>query len=291
MMQRPSAPVRWRPAAALLLLGLAGCVTTPVEDDPLQIRLDDLDRRLGQIERVAGGQNLINMSQRIDALQNELRQLRGRVEVLENANEGLRKQARDLHADLSQRLDALEGGGAVRRDPGGPGGAGTGGPGLVGPGAGGRAPIGPGPAGAAPEASGGSAASAATPARSGDTAEQRYGKAFDALKAANYPAAITGMRQFLSAYPDHDLADNAQYWLGEAHYVTREYEEAITAFARVLQRWPQSSKAPDALLKQGYAQFELKRLPAAKQTLGEVVARYPGTEAAKLAQERLRRIP
>ena len=57
------------------------------------------------------------------------------------------------------------------------------------------------------------------------------------------------------------------------------------------ERWPQSSKAPDALLKLGYAQHELKRVAAAKQTLAQVGVRYPGTEAARLAQERLRRIP
>ena len=45
------------------------------------------------------------------------------------------------------------------------------------------------------------------------------------------------------------------------------------------------------MLKLGYAQFEQKRLPAARQTLPQVGTRYPGTEAARLAQERLRRMP
>jgi outer membrane murein-binding lipoprotein Lpp len=93
------------------VLGLAGCATTPAEDDPLQVRLDDMDRRLGKVERVAGGSTLLEMSQRIDALQAEVRRLRGQVEVLENGNEALRKQQRDLYADLSRRIDALDGGG------------------------------------------------------------------------------------------------------------------------------------------------------------------------------------
>jgi tol-pal system protein YbgF len=245
-----------------MVLGIGGCVTTPAEDDPLQVRLDDMDRRLGQIERVAGGQNLLEMSQRIYALQAEVRKLRGQVEVLENGNEAVRKQQRDLYADLSKRMDALEGG------------RGTGGLGaLTGAGAG------------AATVGGGSAA------RASESAEVRYGKAFDALKAGNYPLAIAGMRDFLAAYPDHDLSDNAQYWLGEAYYVTRDYENAIAAFAIVGQRWPQSSKAPDAMLKLGYAQYELKRLAAAKETLSLVESRFPGTEAARLALERLRRIP
>lgn len=248
----------WLRAIVLPLLAVlaAGCVSTPAEDDPLQIRIDDMDRRIGQVERVATGQNLLEMSQRIDALQAELRRLRGQVEVLENANEALRKQQRDLYADLSSRLD----GGA---------------------------------AGVAPTGSASSAAgtAAGASAQAVGSADAQYGRAFDALKAANYPAAISGMREFLAAHPDHGLASNAQYWLGEAYYVTRDYQNAAAAFTRVGERWPQSGKAPDALLKLGYAQFELKQLAAAKQTLTQVGARYPGTEAARLAQERLRRIP
>jgi len=264
----------WRFAAAALLLGLAGCVTTPAEDDPLQVRLDDMDRRLGKIERVAGGQALLEMSQRVDALQAEVRRLRGQAEVLENGNEALRKQQRDLYADVARRMDALEVGGRAR-------GAATG--------------SAAGSLGAAAPAAGtgasGAAAAAGGATRAVDSAELLYGKAFDALKAGDYPAAISGMRDFLAANPDHELADNAQYWLGEAFYVTRDYDNAILAFTTVGQRWPQSSKAPDAMLKLGYAQFELKRVSAAKQILSQVGTRYPGTEAARLAQERLRRIP
>ncbi len=260
--------------AVALLSGLAGCVTTPAEDDPLQVRLEDMDRRLGKIERVAGGATLLEMSQRIDALLAEVRKLRGQVEVLENGNDALRKQQRDLYADLSRRMDALEGGGRGAAATGGAGG---------GPSSGGAAAI-----GAGSTLSGVVSASAS---RAGDSAEQRYGKAFDALKAANYPVAIAGMREFLSSHPEHELADNAQYWLGEAYYVTRDYDNAVAAFTTVGQRWPDSSKAPDAMLKLGFAQFELKRLAAAKQTLAQVGTRYPGTEAARLAQERLRRLP
>ncbi len=260
-------------SALLASGGLVGCVTTPAEDDPLQVRLDDMDRRLGKVERVAGGQTLLEMSQRIDALQAEARKLRGQVEVLENGNEALRKQQRDLYADLARRMESLEGGGRSSATGAASMGATSGG--AMAGGAGASAPL-----------AGGAAAT-----RAGDSAELRYGRAFDALKAANYPAAIAGMREFLAAHPDHDLADNAQYWLGEAHYVTRDYDNAVTAFTSVGQRWPDSSKAPDAMLKLGFAQVELKRVEAAKQTLAQVGTRYPGTEAARLAQERLRRLP
>jgi TolA-binding protein len=51
-----------------------------------------------------------------------------------------------------------------------------------------------------------------------------YGQSFDALKAGSYSIAITGFKDFLSSYPSSPLAENAQYWLGEAYYVTRDLE-------------------------------------------------------------------
>ena len=118
-----------------------------------------------------------------------------------------------------------------------------------------------------------------------------YNHAFDALKASDYNAAIAQFRDFLRLYPHSALADNAQYWLGEGYYVTRDYDNAIAAFRAVGEQYPQSRKAPDALLKVGYAQYELKHMAEARTTLGQVVQRYPGTEAAKLAADRLMKIP
>jgi len=239
--------MRQRQLIALLPVAmLVGCVTTPPEEDPVQIKLNELEARLARIERVMSNQSLVEMAQRVDATQNDMRNLRGRIEELENATEGLRKQQRDLYADLDQRIAQLGTtvGGAAAGDTG-----------------------------AAP------------------SEQAAYSQAFDALKSANYPAAITGFRNFLNTYPSSELAENAAYWLGEAYYVTRDYANAAAAFASVVERWPNSRKAPDALLKLGYTQFEQKRFAEARATLTDVVQKYPDTDVARLAQERLRRIP
>jgi tol-pal system protein YbgF len=241
-------------------IGLAGCASTPEEDPVLQGKLSDLDSRTTNIERVVQNQSLLTLAQRADQLQNEVSVLRGRIEVLENANEQLRKQQRDLYADLDRRISALET--ALK--------AGT----LAGP-AGGAA-LGPGPGAAA---------------GTGSADQAAYNHAFEALKAADYSAAIAQFRDFLRVYAHSTLADNAQYWLGEAYYVTRDYDDAIGAFAAVGEKYPQSRKAPDALLKVGYAQYELKHLADARATLNQVVQRYPASDAAKLATERLAHIP
>lgn len=82
---------------------LAGCATTPKED-PVLLRLDDLDERVGRIDRIVSNNSLVQLSQQIEAQQQELRQLRGRIEELQNDNTKLRQEQRDLYGDLDRRL-------------------------------------------------------------------------------------------------------------------------------------------------------------------------------------------
>ena len=121
----------------------------------------------------------------------------------------------------------------------------------------------------------------------GKSPELRYGEAFDALKAGKYPESIAGMQEFLTLHPTHPLADNAQYWLGQTYYVTRDYERAIAAFAAVGVRPTDPAKTPDALLKKGLSEIELKRPDAARATLADLVNRFPNSDAARTARERL----
>src|SRR5882757_8215579 len=121
--------------AVLLALGLllSGCAINPAED-PVQIKLNDIDARLGSVERVVSNQSLVEMSRRIDALEVQLREQRGNVEVLQNGSDSERKQQRDLYADLDKRIAVLEGrlkGAAASTDapdagPAAPSGAGAG---------------------------------------------------------------------------------------------------------------------------------------------------------------------
>jgi tol-pal system protein YbgF len=242
----------------LLSVALSGCAVAP-EDDPVQIRMNDLDARLQRIERVMTNQSLMEMAQRIDALQAELRTMRGDVELLQNQSEGGKTQTRTLYGDLEKRLAALETLGGVGAGMAPPGGAGAGDGAML------------------PPAAGGEQAS--------------YDAAFNALKGSDYKRAIDGFRNFVATYPQSPLASNAQYWLGEAYYVNREYQNAITSFQKVITDWPESRKAPDALVKVGFTQSAMGRNGDARVTLEEVVRKYPGTEAAGLATERLKRLP
>jgi tol-pal system protein YbgF len=245
-------PMRLVLAALLVPLLLTGCATTPAEEDPVQQKLTELDGRIERTERSVSNQ--LAVSQHVDEMQTQLRDLQGRIDELEHANQTLAKQARDMYADLDKRL-------------------GGGGAGAAAAGAG--AAEGAGSADAAPSS----------------TEQAVYSQAFDALKAGSYSVAIAGFKDFMGTYPASPLAENAQYWLGEAYYVNHDYDSAAGAFRTVLKKWPDSRKAPDALLKLGYTQYAQKQYPAAKATLTEVTQKYPGTDSAKLAADRLKRVP
>jgi len=238
-------------SAVLLVVMFAGCSLTRSEEDPVQVRLNDLDARLTKLERIMSNQSLLDMAQHLDAVQANVRTLRGQVDELQNGSEAMRKQQRDLYADLERRM-------AER---------------------GGAAPV------------AGQVGASAAPGGSASAQQAAYAQAFDALKNANYAVAITGFKQYLASYPTSDLADNAQYWLGEAYYVTRDYDNAAVAFRAVGERWPNSRKAPDALVKLGFTQYELKHYAEARAALTQVTQRYPDSEAARLAADRLKRLP
>jgi tol-pal system protein YbgF len=244
-----------------LSLLLSACVTNPA-DDPVQIKLTDIDTRLGSVERVVSNQSLVDLSRRIDTLEAQLREQRGNVEVLQNGGESARKQQRDLYADLDKRIAALEG----KLKAAGTAGADA--------------------AAAAPEAAG----APGDAGKSGDD-QAAYDRAFETLRNGGYGEAVKAFQAFMADYPASALLDNAQYWIGESYYVTRDYDRAAEAFRAVGARWPNSRKAPDALLKLGYTQFEQKHLADARATLNGVVQRFPGSDAARLAQERLQKLP
>src|SRR5579872_1332231 len=250
-------------AAVVLVAALAsGCASTPAADDPTQVKLNDLDARVARIERIISNQSLVDLAQHLDQVQADVRQLRGRLEELEYNTEAMKKQNRDLYNDLDKRVAALGGG------SGSAGGAGS----AAAGGAAGSAASVAGSAGSAGSATPPTSGAAGTDAPGGTSEEQTvYAQSFDALKAGSYSVAITGFKDFLSSYPSSPLAENAQYWLGEAYYVTHDLNSANTAFRAVLSKYPDGRKGPDALLKLGFTQLEQKNLSEGRSTLQQVV--------------------
>ncbi|MFQ5642478.1 MAG: tol-pal system protein YbgF [Thiogranum sp.] len=246
----------------------------------------ELETRIQQLERKLDSRSLVDLMEQVSSLQREIRQLRGDIEVQTHSMENLQKRQRDLYLDIDRRLHRLEVGGVQQPGAGGAGSS--------------SVPAGAAPAaaatGAAAEAAPGKApqapAVATTAAAALNPADQRkdYDHALEQLKEGRYNEASSAFRAFLEKYPVSSYADNAQYWLGEVFYVTRQFQPALDEFGKVLNNHPDSPKVADAKLKMGYIQYELKDWAKAQELLKQVVGDYPGTTTARLAQERLERM-
>lgn len=109
----------------------------------------------------------------------------------------------------------------------------------------------------------------------GANPDEQYQYAFDLMRQTKYAEAEKALTTFVDDYPDHPLAGNASYWLGETYYVRKDYNNAAQTFAQTFQRYPQSGKAPDSLLKLGMSLAALGETADACKALHELKVRYP----------------
>ncbi|MBI9076825.1 MAG: tol-pal system protein YbgF [Desulfatibacillum sp.] len=117
--------------------------------------------------------------------------------------------------------------------------------------------------------------------------EDQYAAAYRLYQNRDREKAISAFESFLRDYPGHDLADNAQYWIGEAYYDGKMYPEAIQAFKSVVKNYPEKDKAPAALLKIGYSYLAVENLEQASQYLRQVVTDYPFSDLVGIARAKL----
>ena len=116
---------------------------------------------------------------------------------------------------------------------------------------------------------------------------QLYKKGRALLLKRNIPMAQALFSNFVRKCPNHELADNALYWLGECSYTTGNYEMAAEIFKKLVQTYPKGQKVPDALLKTGYSYMSIDDVSQANHYLKQVITRYPFSPAADKAQQKL----
>ncbi|MGD8839068.1 MAG: tol-pal system protein YbgF [Gammaproteobacteria bacterium] len=252
----------------------------------LQEQMLQLHQEMSRVGRQVDNRAVMDMIQQVDQLSSEISQLTGSIEEQRYEIEGIKKRQRELYADIDRRLRDLESGAAGRAASGSI---------SVPQTSSGTSAAGQAAAAAAAGASSGEAASTtsqttASPSAASDVERAAYQAAFDTLKEGRYKNAKVELRAFLDKYPNSSYAGNAQYWLGEANYVTRSFEQGIVEFKNVLEKYPTSNKVPDAMLKLGYTYYELKQYPEARQVLTQLRDKFPGETAASLATKRLDRM-
>ena len=114
-----------------------------------------------------------------------------------------------------------------------------------------------------------------------------YERLLALFRDGDLDGAQQGFAAFLRNYESSDLAPNARYWIGEAHYGKKDYRQAIDSYDRVELDFPQSEKVPAAMLKKGYAYLAMKDKKRASSAFKQVVTLYPRTPEAGKASDKL----
>jgi len=241
--------------------GLFVTATVMAADNSLSTLSDQ--QRITRLERLLSSDVLREQTQTIQSLREEISALREQVEQQEYELESMKQRQRNLYLDMDRRINGVEAGGSR-----------------------GARAVSPVP----PPNAAASKALLPMPVSGDKDGQDAYSKAFSLLKEGRYKQSIEAFDNFKSSYPESKYADNAQYWLGEANYVSRDYKKALVAFQQLIAQYPESSKNSGARLKIGYVYFELKNWSAARDALQQVISLYPDTTVAKKAKERLQRM-
>ncbi|HKQ76039.1 MAG TPA: tol-pal system protein YbgF [Blastocatellia bacterium] len=118
-------------------------------------------------------------------------------------------------------------------------------------------------------------------------AEQLFAAAYSDFSRGNYDLALSEFRQYVEVYPSSELADNAQYWIGEILYAQRKLPEAAAEFEKVKVVNSSGDKTAIALYKRGMILLEMSRKDDAVAQFHSIFKDYPKTREGELATQQL----
>jgi len=237
-------------AALVLALPLVtGCVTI-ADFRKVQRDVVDLKRNAARGGGEAPRERLAEIAVRVDALEQEIELLSGRLEVSEHRVGEALREAR-----------------AARQE---------GASGAVGSGA---ADLGDGEEQSEEGAAGGNAAVSEELAA--------YRTARSTWSRGEWEACVDQLGEFLQTYPSSVYVDDAAYWRADCYFQQGNYKMAILRFDYVVANYPNGNKAADALYRQGEALIQLGHSAAARVAFERVLAEYPDSERAAEASQQL----
>jgi tol-pal system protein YbgF len=240
-----------------VLLLLALCVAAPAQaglfsDDDARKQIQQLEARMLKLEGAAEQQTkaLLDLLGQIEALNGEIRKLRGQNEELAHGLQDAEKREKDFYVDLDTRLRRFE------------------------------------PTDNAAQ-TGNDAPAATAPVDPDDPASENraFEAAYGLFKGGSHENAANAFQEFLKKYPGSAHVPNANYWLGSAQFALKDYKNALGTYQGLLKAFPGTPKAAEVLFNIAGCQQELKQDAAAQKTLKQLVAKYPDSEAAGKARK------
>jgi tol-pal system protein YbgF len=246
---------------ALLLLSL--CFAIPaqaglLEDDEARKQIHQLETRVLKLEDAVKQQtkSMLDLQGQIEALNTEIRKLRGQNEETTHGLQDAEKRQKDFYVDLDTRLRHFESAEQAAKEA-----AATTAKTPV-------APISADPSDPVPE-------------------DRAFEAAYGLFKAGSHANAAKAFQEFLKKYPDSVHVFNANYWLGNAQFALKDYRGALDTYQGLLKDFPDTPKTADVLYGVAGCQQGLNRPITAHKTLKQLIAKYPTSEAAAKARKML----
>ena len=118
--------------------------------------------------------------------------------------------------------------------------------------------------------------------------DEIYRMAKQAFDQGDSDAARKKFQELIQRFPKSEQADNAQFWIGEIYYREKWYEKAILEYQKVIEKYPKGNKVPASLLKQGFAFFNLGDKSNSRLILEELIKKYPKSAEAKIAKDKVK---
>jgi tol-pal system protein YbgF len=218
-------------------------------DSAHEAAIKAIEKRLSAIEAVLQGQGLLELQNQVDALRQEVAQLKGDLELANHNIEATQQRQKDLYTDTDTRLRKVEEGAAT----------------------------------ATPAA----ANTTATPAPIAEDVKA-FAAADELSKSGNYKAAFSAYDAFLKAHPESTLVPDAMYGLGYSQFALKNYKSSISTQQKLIDTHPDSAKAPDGMYNMANSQIQLNQVTNAKKTLRTLLSKYPNAEIVPSAQKRLK---
>ena len=258
----------------LLLLSL--CLAIPaqaglLDDDEARKQIKQLETRVLKLEDILlkledripkledsvkqQTKSMLDLQSQIDAMNTEIRKLRGMNEETAHGLQDAEKRQKDFYVDLDTRLRHFESAEA-----------------------------------AAKEAAAAAKITAATlPLDASDpvTEDRAFEAAYGLFKAGNHANAVKAFQEFLKKYPDSMHIPNVNYLLGNAKFSLKDYQGALDTYQGLLKSFPDTPKTADVMLAIAGCQKGLKKTTEAHKMLKTIIAKYPASEAAAKAKKQL----
>ena len=229
-------------------------------DDDARKQVQQLEGRVVKLEQALAAsdadkeqavRSMLDMQMQLDAVNTELRKIRGQNEEFAHELQDAEKRQKDFYIDLDTRLRHIEAG-----------------------------------VSAAAQATNTAVGTTAAPANTGGE-EQSFASAYAFYKAENYPNATSAFSDFLKNYPDSVHEANVRYWMGNSYFLLKDYKNCVNSYTTLVSKFPDHPRIAEVMLNMADCQLELKNKSAARKTLKQLISQFPGSDASDKAKKRL----